>query len=96
MISRVLASIGFVCLLLSALRRPARALLYALYPGPDTSDNAAKAQVFAIVIGVGLLGLLIYAFWRKNLAAALIFWAFMILSAFVALLRIASVLKHLH
>jgi hypothetical protein len=51
---------------------------------------------FAVAVGLGFLALLVYAYWRKNLAAALIFWALMILCIVVGLSRLASDLSDLH
>ena len=98
--SRVIAAIGFVCLLICALGSWTRIPLYALYPGPLTSGSPgyspATMHGFAIAVGLGLLGLLGFAYWRKNLAAALIFWALMVLCIIVGLSRVVSDLNDLH
>lgn len=98
--SRVIATIGFVCLLICALGSWTRIPLYELYPGPLASGSPGystpKMHGFAISVGLGFLGLLIYAYWRKNLAAALIYWALMILCIVVGLSRLVSDLSDLH
>ncbi len=100
MSSRVIATIGFVCLLICAMGSWTRIPLYALYPGPLTSGSPgyspATMHGFAVAVGFGFLGLLIYAYWRKNLAAALIFWALMILCTVVGFSRAVSDLSDLH
>lgn len=96
--SRVIATIGFVCLLICALGTWTRIPLYALYPGPLTSGspgyNAVTMHGFAIAVGLGFLGLLVYAIWRNSLAAALTFWALMIFCIAVGLSRLASDLSY--
>ena len=100
MSSRVIATIGFICLLICAMGSWTRIPLYALYPGPLSSGSPGYSPTtmhgFAVAAGLVFLGLLIYAYWRKSLAATLTFWALMILCTVVGLSRVVSDLSDLH
>jgi hypothetical protein len=93
-----IATISVIFLFICAMGDWTRLPLYAFYPGPLISGepgyNPTRMHAFAVVTGFGLFSLLIYACWRKSVAAVLTFWGLMIFSTVVIMCRIYSIFRN--